>query len=392
MKVLYFCEGFTDIRFVVGLSERCDLTMATPEWEFRSSGLADRIAHSGARLAVAEIPGRRPAFQVKSFVYLLRNILKFDAVLAQGMGRGALNATLAGALLGVPVVTYLAIAPVAYWRCRRERRQMGPLKALAGEAFIRACLTVAGRLGTTALAMGPFLAEFVKSYSSRPAVGYYYGVDVHKFRPIDCVERMALRRRHDLPLDKFVIFFSSRISPEKDPETALRATAMVRARGLDAVLLNLGGGFKEFLKLARDLGLSDAHEWVIGRPAVHPMQDLCQYFQAADLVVQASLAEGSGMSPLEALACGTPVVATEVDGLAVQLKGLAQLTPRQDVDAMAAAMLWVAGNREQAAEQAMNGADYVRAIWQRDKAFADLMAVLEEAVNRTGKTDRARSA
>ena len=392
MKVLYFCEGFTDIRFVVGLSARCDLTMVTPEWEFRSSGLADRIVHSGARLTVDEIPGRRPAFQVKSLVYLLRNVRKFDVVLSQGMVRGAVNATLAGALMGVPVVTYLAIAPVAYWRCRRERRQIGPLKAMAGEAFIRSCLTVAGRLGTTALAMGPFLVELVRAYSPHPAIGYYYGVDVQRFKPVDFEQKMLLRRRHDLPLGKFVIFFSSRISHEKDPETALRATAMARARGLDAVLVNLGGGFKDFLKLAGDLGLSDAQRWVIGRPAVHPMQDLCQYFQAVDLVVQASLAEGSGMSPLEALACGTPVVATNVDGLAVQLKGIAQLTPRRDVEAMADAILWVARNRERAAEQAMKGGEYVRATWQHEKAFADLMAVLEEAVNRDGRRGRGGSA
>lgn len=69
MKVLYFCEGFTDIRFVVGLSEICDLTMAAPAWEFQVSGLADRIAQSGARLTVETIGGRRPVFQVKSLLY-----------------------------------------------------------------------------------------------------------------------------------------------------------------------------------------------------------------------------------------------------------------------------------------------------------------------------------
>src|SRR5580693_4465433 len=96
LKVLYFCEGFTDIRFVVGLSEICELTMAAPAWEFRVSGLADRIAASGAKLKVDEIPGRRPAFQIRSFVYLLRNIRKYDVVLSQDMVRGSLNATVAG--------------------------------------------------------------------------------------------------------------------------------------------------------------------------------------------------------------------------------------------------------------------------------------------------------
>ena len=42
--------------------------------------------------------------------------------------------------------------------------------------------------------------------------------------------------------------------------------------------------------------------WMIGRPAVHPMHDLCEYFQAADVVVQSSLEEGLGFAPLEARA------------------------------------------------------------------------------------------
>ena len=69
---------------------------------------------------------------------------------------------------------------------------------------------------------------------------------------------------------------------------------------------------------------------MIARPAVHPMQDLADYFRAADAVALASLAEGAGISPLEALACETPVVATAVGGMAVLLRGYASLTPRRD--------------------------------------------------------------
>src|SRR5688572_23873701 len=128
MKVLYFCEGYTDIRFVVGLSEICDLTMVAPVWEFQSSGLAERIAQSGAQLHIVTIEGRRAAFQLRSFVYLLRNMRGFDVVLSQDMVRGSLNTTVAGKLLGVPVVTLLGIAPVEYYRCRRERGGIGWLE------------------------------------------------------------------------------------------------------------------------------------------------------------------------------------------------------------------------------------------------------------------------
>jgi glycosyltransferase involved in cell wall biosynthesis len=385
VKVLYFCEGFTDIRFVVGLSEICDLDMAAPAWEFRSSGLKDRIAHSGIRLKVDEIHGKRPLFQVRSFLYLLRNMRKYDVVLSQEMVRGSMNATLAGKLTGVPVVTYLGVAPVEYWLCRRERGQISWIKSKAGEAFIRFAMAVSGRLGTTALGMGPYLRDVAGKTSSHPGVGGYYGVDVNLFHPVTPEQRLLLRRRHDLPADQFLIFFSSRISHEKDPETVLRATALARKKGLNAMVMNLGGGFKDFLDRAKDIGIADAEEWMIGRPPVHPMEDLCEYFQAADVVIQSSLAEGAAFSTLEALACETPVIATDLGGMAVQLAGVAQLTPRQDPQAMAEAILWVAHHRGEAVAQAKRGREYVLANWRREKAFGDLKIVLEQAAAGAGR-------
>src|SRR5688572_10931680 len=201
MNVLYFCEGFTDIRFVAGLAERCDLTFATPEWEFQVSGLADRILHSGIPLKVDAIRGKRPAFQLRSFAYLLRNIRHYDIVLSQGMSRGSLNSTVAGRLMGVPVVTYESIAAVAYWRCRSERGSIGRVRAFAGELFIRLCLNVSGTLATTAIALGPYLVEMTRRYSSRVATGYYYGVDTQLYRCVPRERRCALRRMHGLPED-----------------------------------------------------------------------------------------------------------------------------------------------------------------------------------------------
>ena len=383
LKVLYFCEGFTDIRFVVGLAEACDLTLATPAREFRSSGLSDRILQSGARLQVDEIPGGRPAFQLKSLSYLLRTVRRFDVVLAQGMSRGAVNATIAGRVRGVPVVTYESIAAVPYWRSRRERGKIGPVTAAGGEAFIRACQTISGRLATTSIGLGPYLTGMVGRLSANVETGYYYGVDTELFAPVDKARRRSLRALHGLPDAAFLILFSSRISHEKDPETALKAVARVRARGLDARVLNLGGGYRDFVALAGKLRLDAAQEWVIGRPAVHPMKDLCEYFQTADLVVQSSLEEGLGLSPLEALACGTPVVATDVGGLA-QLRGVAQLTPRGNVEAMADAILWAAAHTDTAREQALRGREFVHATWRRERAFAELMRVLADARRRGG--------
>src|SRR3972149_6536941 len=109
MRVLFFVEGFTDIRFVVGLSEICELTMVVPARQYESSDLKRRVLESGARVAVHEIPGGRLAFQARSLSYLWRVAPRFDVILSQEALRGSLNATLVGALRGVPVVTYIGI-------------------------------------------------------------------------------------------------------------------------------------------------------------------------------------------------------------------------------------------------------------------------------------------
>jgi D-inositol-3-phosphate glycosyltransferase len=207
----------------------------------------------------------------------------------------------------------------------------------------------------------------------------YYGVDTEAFCPASTEERIALRKKRGLPVDRFLVFFSSRISHEKDAETVLRAVALARSRGLDAVVLNLGGGYKDFLALAGTLGLPDPSGWVVGGPALHPMTEVMDVFRAADVMALASLAEGAAYSTLEALSCGTPVIATAVGGMAVQLRGLARLVPRQDPDAMANELLWVAAHPEEARAQALRArTEHIIPEWNRAKAFADLQRVLTE--------------
>ena len=111
------------------------------------------------------------------------------------------------------------------------------------------------------------------------------------------------------------------------------------------------------------------------------MKDLADYFRAADALAMASLAEGAGYSTLEALACGTPVVATAVGGMAVQLRDYASLTPRQDAAAMADALLAIAASPDAARAQALLGREYVCREWNREKAFGDLAVVLQAVAN-----------
>jgi glycosyltransferase involved in cell wall biosynthesis len=266
----------------------------------------------------------------------------------------------------------MAISPVEYFKCRHERRQIGAAGSLAGELVIRVLMSINGRLATTCLALGPYLCDISSRACPRTEMGYYYGVDTELFRPADASTRARIRRDLKLPTDSFLVVLASRVSHEKDPETVLRAAALARTRGVDLVLLNLGGGYEEFLALASSLAITDHERWVMGRQAAHPMHELADYFRTADLLVQGSLAEGFGLSPLEALACETPVVATGVGGMAAHLGPYAKLTPRRDVERMAQAILDVAADPVAARTDARRGREYVRSQWSRARAFREL--------------------
>ena len=376
-RVLFFVEGFTDIRFVRGLGEISSLTMAVPAKQYTESGLKERVAQSGCHVSVAEIPGGRLGFQFRSLAYLWKHAADFDVILAQEALRGALNANLVGKLRGVPVVNYMNIPPLEYFRCRRERGQIGRFESALGEVLIWSLLAINGRLASCCLAVGPYLRHICQHSYRNVQVALAYGVDAQLFQSVTHAQRLELRQQLDLPEEKFIVLFASRISHEKDPETVLRAISLARSKGLNAIVLNIGGGYREFLNLARNMALRASEQWVLGRPAVHPITELHRYYGASDVLAQASLAENAAMSTLEALACGIPVVASAVGGMAAQLEGYARLVPRRDAQAMAEQILWVAANPEEASLQALEGRKYIIREWERKKAFAELLRTLK---------------
>ena len=137
-RVLFFVEGNTDIRFVVGLSEICDLTMAVPARAYEESGLKARVAASGARVQVHEIAGGRAAFQWRSLAYLWQAVPGFDVVLGQEMLRGSLNAT----VVPTGFLGYLTV-----WPTGLSQPFVSTLNAYDGQVTANALIVPAGTGG-----------------------------------------------------------------------------------------------------------------------------------------------------------------------------------------------------------------------------------------------------
>lgn len=132
----------------------------------------------------------------------------------------------------------------------------------------------------------------------------YHGVDHALFRPYPREELEAFRRHRGLP-QKF-LFFAGTLEPRKNLVRLLDAFAELPHRVRSEYALVLGGakGWKDEAIL-QSLERMGSSVYSLG---YLPSRDLAFLYNLADLFVFPSLYEGFGIPPLEAMACGTPVV------------------------------------------------------------------------------------
>jgi glycosyltransferase involved in cell wall biosynthesis len=130
------------------------------------------------------------------------------------------------------------------------------------------------------------------------------GVDTQRFAPLSDSDKQALRAALGLP-EAPVIVYAGRLAVEKRLDQLIAIWPTIRALYPQALLLLLGTGDQEHaLKRAAGAGVR----------FTGTIDNLVPYFQAADLFVLPSMAEGLSMALLEAMATGLPVLVTAVGG------------------------------------------------------------------------------
>lgn len=137
------------------------------------------------------------------------------------------------------------------------------------------------------------------------------GFDRDVFKPTD---RAEARRRLGLEADK-IILFVGRMEPIKGIDVLLRAAAAMEG-GSDYRIVIIGGSDDDseqqrLRAMAEGLGIAAR---LIFAGTVDQRR-LPLYYSAADVCVAPSFYETFGLVPLEAMACGTPVIAARVGGL-----------------------------------------------------------------------------
>ena len=151
------------------------------------------------------------------------------------------------------------------------------------------------------------------SYLERPATVILHGVDTGVFHPAP--DRAALRRALGLDPDAVLIGCFGRVRAQKGVDLLVEAALEVFPRHPHAQLVFTGRitadnrGFADAL-IARiaAAGLSDRIRFL----GELPWEAVVRHYQALDLFAAPARWEGFGLTPLEAMACGVPVVAARV--------------------------------------------------------------------------------
>lgn len=368
-RCCFVVESGTDVRLVEGLAEQFDLSILAR----RIVGGVEISHPPGARVPTVIGPAGRLQFARLVWQRLRQRRAQPNAVIVQGYSLAALAANAAARLTGVPTFMLVCSPTESYYRCREkyadDAKPYRYRELLALQVLARVNAVVGGRY----IALSDHLANVVRGHGARGRVAVIpiYGVDTSLFSP-SSEPKAVLRARLELPTTGSLIFFSSRVAPEKDSGTLLAAVRQLVDAGRELWVLHRSGGYTAFVRHAERYGVA---ERVVAGDALHPHAQLPSYYQASDLCVQASREEGLGFSPLEALACEIPVVATAVGGLRETIvDGETGWTyPVGDVRALARCIDAALGNPAEARRRAVEGRRVVRERYGRSVAFAKLI-------------------
>jgi glycosyltransferase involved in cell wall biosynthesis len=230
----------------------------------------------------------------------LRRAFRFDAIDAHFVYPEGLAAVLLGRLLGVPVlitlrgmlpllVPYRLRRPQLRWALRRADRVIAVAESLKSDAV--------------ALGIPPERVRVIEN-----------GIDAGLFRPYD---RMAARHALGLPEAAQILVSVGTLAPRKGFHLVIEALPALAERFPEIRFVIVGGAGaegameEELRRLSERLGV--AGRVIFAGP--QKRADLAAWYSAADLSVLASAHEGCPNVVLEALACGTPVVATPVGSI-----------------------------------------------------------------------------
>jgi glycosyltransferase involved in cell wall biosynthesis len=216
-------------------------------------------------------------------------------------------------------------------------------------------------------------ADLIDLYQTNPdkVTVLLSGVDT-RFQPADQIAQKTTREKYNLGGWPF-IFSVGTVQPRKNYGRLIQALAQLRASKIDLHLVIAGGrGWLEdpIYEAVRASRMQDYVHFI----GFADERDLSALYSAAECFVFPSLYEGFGLPILEAMACGTPVVTSNVSSLPEAAGDAALMIDPYDVEAITHAIQKLLFDKETRQQTISKGFDHIQGFtWER--SARQLMAI-----------------
>ena len=187
----------------------------------------------------------------------------------------------------------------------------------------------------------------------------YGGVD-SRFKPVDSAAAQAVRQKYDLDKSPFILSVGT-VQPRKNYGRLIEAVAQVRKHHPEFQLVIAGGrGWLEdpIYETLHGTGMEPYTHFV----GFVDDEDLPALYTAAACFAFPSLYEGFGLPILEAMACGTPVVTSNISSLPEAAGEAALLVDPHDVTAIADALQQILSNTSLTDQLIQKGFQHIKAF------------------------------
>jgi glycosyltransferase involved in cell wall biosynthesis len=330
------------------------------EGEPGAAELADRLEARGVAVERLRLPWAADPRAFARLVGIVRHM--GPAILHTHLVHADFHGLTAGRLARVPVLV-------------STKHGFNPFRS--GRAFAAVDRSVA-RLADVHIAISAGLARYLAASEGFDPASFevvHYGIEAASPPPpLPGAPRLAV---------------VGRLIPIKGHDVLLRALAVARKQLPDLTLELAGDGplEPELRASVARLGLDDAVAF-LGRVALPG-----PVFERAEVVVVPSFGEGFGLVALEAMERGRPVVASDVGGLPeiVDDGRTGVLVPSGDADALAEAIVSVAGDRARAALMGAAGRDRALEEFSQERCTDRIEAIYGAALAAAGERRRRTS-
>ena len=198
-----------------------------------------------------------------------------------------------------------------------------------------------------------------------------------KFKPLSNKEIKEAKQKYNLNFP-FILYVGT-LEPRKNIPSLIKAFYKLKKKNLQYKLViagKKGWKYKEIFETIDKLNLQSD---VVFTGYV-PDEDLPALYNAADLFVYPSVYEGFGLPPLEAMACGTPVITSNTSSLPEVVGDAGIMVDPYDVDRLADAMQEVLTDEGLRADMTKKGLGRAK-MFSWEKCARETLRVYEEVYN-----------